>query len=406
MKKKGWIIAVVITIAGIVIGALSAQYLPIFPKAVSAKHEKGNHDAAEKEEHSENRTVKLLDEDRREFGIEVKAAAPGKLDLFVELPGEIKPNENRLARIVPRAAGVVRSVLKSVGDEVRAGELLAVLDSKELADAKAAYITALRRTENAKINMKREEELWKKKISPELDYLGAKKAYDEANIELQSAEKKLRYFGFSGEYIQRLPSQADVSYTHYEIRAPFGGTITEKRIAQGEYLKDDREAFIIADLSSVWVNISVYQKNMTSLRKGQQVMIVTGGKIPDAKGVISYISPIAGEETRTSTARVVLTNRQGQWRPGLFITARVKVDEVQVPILLPKTAIVSDSAASQVFVETKEGFVLKPVTVGRSDDTSVEVVAGIEKGWKIVTKGAFTLKAQLSKGAFSDGHGH
>jgi cobalt-zinc-cadmium efflux system membrane fusion protein len=336
----------------------------------------------------------------------VKEAGPGRLDLSIELPGEVKPNENRLARIVPRATGVVRSVLKNVGDNVQAGELLAVLDSRELADAKAAYITALKRTETAKITMEREGDLWKKRISPELDYLGAKKAYGEAAIELQSTEKKLHYFGFSDEYIRRLPLQADLSYTHYEIRAPFGGTIIEKRIAQGEYLKDDSAAFMIADLSSVWVNISVYQKNISSLRKGQQVTVVAGGTIPDAKETISYISPIAGEETRTSIARVVLPNKQGLWRPGVFVTAKVKVDEVPVSILLPKTAIVSESAVSQVFIETPEGFVLSPVKVGRNDDASVEVVAGVEKGQKIVTKGAFTLKAQLAKGAFGDGHGH
>ncbi|MFA5180463.1 MAG: efflux RND transporter periplasmic adaptor subunit [Syntrophales bacterium] len=404
MKNKRWMLF--IAIAGIIVGALLMKYLPIPLKADTEKHEKGNHGEEKKEEHANEKLVKLHNEDRKEFGIEVKEAGPGKLNLLVELPGEIKPNENRLARIVPRASGVVRSVLKNAGDEVRAGDLLAVLDSRELADTKAAYMAALKRTETAKIYMKREEELWEKKISPEFDYLAAKKAYDEANIELQSTAKKLHYFGFSDEYIKRLPSRADMSYTHYEIRAPFGGTVVEKRIAQGEYLKDDREAFVIADLSSVWVNISVYQKNMASLHKGQQVAISAGANIPDAKGVISYISPITGEETRTATARIILPNAKGLWRPGLFVTAKVKIDEVPIPILLPKTAIVSEGAVSQVFLEAKEGFVLRPVTVGRSDGDSVEVIAGIDKGQKIVTKGAFTLKAQLSKGAFGDGHGH
>jgi len=382
------------------------KYFPVPLKAVTEKHEKDNHGEEKKEDHSSEKLIKLHEEDRKEFGIEVKEAGTGKLNLLAELPGEIKPNENGLARIVPRASGVVRSVLKSTGDEVRAGDVLAVLDSRELADTKAAYMAALKRTETAKIYMKREEELWKKKISPEFDYLAAKKAYDEANIELQSTEKKLHYFGFSDEYIKRLPSQADISYTRYEIRAPLSGTVVEKRIVPGEYLKDEREAFVIADLSSVWVNISVYQKNMAALHKGQQAVIAAGANIPDAKGVISYISPITGEETRTATARVVLPNRQGLWRPGLFVTAKVKIDEVPIPILLPKTAIVSEGAISQVFVETKEGFVLRPVTVGRSDGDSVEVIAGIDKKQKIVTKGAFTLKAQLSKGAFGDGHGH
>lgn len=404
MKNKALII--IVAIAGIIVGALSTKYLTTPHRADTEKHAEDKHGEGKEEGHSDEKVVRLHDEDLKEFGIEVKEAGAGTLGLQVELPGEITPNQDRLVHIVPRAAGVVRSVFKSAGDTVNKGDLLAVLDSRELADAKAAYLAALKRTEIAKTNLKREEELWKKRISPELDYLEAKKAYDEANIEVSSLEQKLLAFGLSDEYLKQFPSQPDITYTRYEIRSPLGGTIIEKHITIGEVMKEDSEAFLIADLSTVWVNISVYQKDMATLHKGREVTIAAGGKIPDAKGVISYISPVAGEETRTAVARVVLPNKGGLLRPGLFVTARIKVDEVPVPILLPKTAIASEGTVTQVFVQTDEGFAMKPVTVGRSDDFSVEVTSGIEKGQKIVTKGAFTLKAQLSKGAFSDGHAH
>jgi cobalt-zinc-cadmium efflux system membrane fusion protein len=404
MKNKALIIFV--ALAGIIVGALLTKFYATPHKAETEKHGEGNHVEGKEEEHHDEKLVKLHDEDLKEFGIEVKEAGPGELDLRIELPGEITPNEDRLAHIVPRASGVAKSVFKSVGDTVRAGDLLAVLESRELADAKAAYLASLKRTEIAKTNMKREEELWKKKISPEMDYLEAKKTYDEANIELHSAEQKLHVFGLPDEYLKQLPSQPDVTYTRYELRAPIGGTIIERHITVGEVMKEDSQAFVIADLSSVWVNISVYQKDMASLRKGQQVTIAAGGKIPDAKGVISFVSPVTGEETRTAIARVVLPNAQGILRPGLFVTAKIRVDEVSVPVLLPKTAIVSEGPITQVFISTVEGFALMPITVGRSDDASVEVTAGVGKGQKVVTKGAFTLKAQLSKGAFGDGHAH
>lgn len=403
---KNRVLIIFVAIAGMIVGALSTKYYATPHKAETERHEEGKHDEGKDGEHHDEKLIKLHDEDLKEFGIEVKEAGPGKLDLRIELPGEITPNSDRLAHIVPQTAGVVRSILKGVGDTVKAGDLLAVLDSRELADAKAAYLAALKRTEIAKTNMTREEVLWKKKISPELDYLEAKKTYDEARIELKSAEQKLHAFGLSEEYVEKLPSLPDATYTRYELRAPFGGTIIEKHVTVGEVMREDSELFVIADLGSVWVNISVYQKDMVSLRKGQQVTISVGGKIPDTKGVISYISPVTGEETRTAFARVVLPNAQGLLRPGLFATAKIKVDEAPVPILLPKTAIVSEGPITQVFIETEEGFALMPVTVGRSDDASVEVTAGVGKGQKIVTKGAFTLKAQLSKGAFGDGHAH
>jgi cobalt-zinc-cadmium efflux system membrane fusion protein len=284
-----------------------------------------------------------------------------------------------------------------VRDTVRTGDLLAVLDSRELADAKAAYLAALKRTEIARTTAKREEELWKKRISPELDYLEAKKAFDEATIELHSAEQKLHAFGLSDEYLKQLPVQPDVTYTRYELRAPFGGTIIERHITTGEVMKEDSQAFIIADLSSVWVNISVYQKDMASLRRGQSVIVSAGAGIPEAKGTISYISPVTGQETRTAIARVVLPNPAGLLRPGLFVTAKLAVDEVAVPILIPKTALASEGGKAEVFVQTEEGFKPQAVTLGRSSDTHIEVTSGLQQGRKYVAKGGFTLKAQMSK---------
>src|SRR3990172_11405402 len=181
MKNK--VLIIFVAIAGIIVGALSTKYFTTPHKAETERHEEGRHDEGKEEENNDEKLVKLHEEDLKEFGIEVKEAGPGKLDLQIELPGEITPNEDRLVHIVPRAPGVVRSVYRSVGDTVRSGDLLAVLDSRDLADVKTAYLGALKRTEIAKTNMRREEELWKKRISPELDYLEAKKTYDEANIE-------------------------------------------------------------------------------------------------------------------------------------------------------------------------------------------------------------------------------
>ncbi|MBF0606149.1 MAG: efflux RND transporter periplasmic adaptor subunit [Candidatus Magnetobacterium sp. LHC-1] len=361
------------------------------------RHEEERHDESEK-------VVKLQEGDLKEFGIEVEEAGQGKLTVWLEFPGEITLNADRLVNIVPRVAGVVGSVSKNLGDYVQAGEGLAVIESKELADIKAAYLTALKRTEIAGTSLKREETLFKKNISPELDYLDAKKAFGEAQIELKSAQQKLQAIGFSDKYLAELPLQSGMTYTRYEMKAPFSGTVIEKHISLGSVLKDDAVAFVIADMSSIWVNISLYQRDMTSVRKGQPAVISPGNNIPDAKGTISYISHVTDQQARTATARVVLPNPKGVLRPGLFVTARLAVDEVSVLVLVPKTALVSEGGMTEVFVQTEKGFSPQAVTLGKGSDTHVEVVSGLRQGQKYVAKGGFTLKAQMSKGAFGDNH--
>ncbi len=405
-KNKTYFLAV--AVAGIIVAIVAFRYFG----AQGVQTSKVKTDSHQEEKHEEKghdetaKAIKLHDDDMKEFGIEVKEAGPGKLAVQLELPGEIVANPDRLAHIVPRVPGVVRQVMKNLGDFASVGETLAILDSRELADAKALYLAASKRVEIAGTSLKREDTLYKKKISSELDYLEAKKAFDEAQIEMKSAEQKLHTFSLSDDTIAKLPSQPDVAFTRYEMKAPFSGVIIEKHIALGELLKDDKDAYIIADLSTVWVNIQVYQKDMLSVRKGQQVVVSAGKTVPDVIGTISFIEPVAGTEARTALAHVVLPNPKGLLRPGLFVTARLTVDEVSAPVIIPKTALVSEGGKTEVFIQTEEGFKPQAVTLGKSNDTYAEVVEGLKAGQKYVAKGGFTLKAQMSKGAFGDGHGH
>jgi cobalt-zinc-cadmium efflux system membrane fusion protein len=159
----------------------------------------------------------------------------------------------------------------------------------------------------------------------------------------------------------------------------------------------------------VWVNLTVYQKDLPYIRVGQEVIISPGYGIPEtrnAKGKISYISPVLDEETRTATARVVLPNPEGIWRPGLFVTGKVVIENIYVPILIPKSALQTVEGKTCVFILTEDGFIPQPVETGRSNETHVEIISGLRPGQKYVSKGAFTLKSELSKEEFGGGHGH
>ncbi|GAB4179946.1 MAG: efflux RND transporter periplasmic adaptor subunit [Calditrichia bacterium] len=278
------------------------------------------------EEHAEE-VVKLSPEEIKEFGIEIATAGPGMLEQHVDLTGEIVIDPRRLAHLTPRFPGIIKEVRKTIGDPVKKGEVLAVIESNE-------------------------------SLSP------------------------------------------------YEIKSLIDGQVIDMHLTQGEVVTDESHAFTIADLSKVWADLSVYQKDLPHIQLGQKVYISAGPNTREVDGTISYISPVVDEKTRTTTARVVLENPDGHWRPGLFVTGRVIIGTETVPVYAPKTALETFENRTVVFVKNDEGFEPQPVTIGRSNTKAVEIVAGLKPGQQYVSKGGFTLKAELQKESFGEGDSH
>ena len=291
---------------------------------------------------------------------------------------------------------MVREVRKNLGDTVRAGEVMAVIESRELADSKAAYLAAKERLILAEANFTREEGLWQKKITPEKDYRESKQVLAEANIALRSAEQKLHALGFTEQFLKEIPTHPEDSFTRFEITSPLDGTVVEKHIVLGEVLKEDSDPFIIADLSSVWVDLKIHQEDLAAIRPGQTVVVSAGDDLR-VEGSINLVSSTLSEATRTALARIVIPNPDGRWRPGLFVTGRVVAEEVAAGVVVPKDALVRLDGQSCVFVQTTEGFEPQAVTIGRSNDIQVEITAGMKAGQRYVTRGAFTLKSELNK---------
>ncbi len=360
------------------------------------------------DEHRDEHVVELSDEQVTEIGIEIATAEAGQLQRIVSLPGQITVNADRLAHIVTRVTGVATEVRKTLGDKVTQGEIMAVVESRELADAKAAYLAAQRRLELAQAKFDREKSLWDKQISSEQEYLDARQTVAETQIELHAAEQKLHALGFSDEYVRSLPDLSDELLTRYEITAPFDATVIAKHITIGEALKDDSEVFAIADLSSVWVELDVHQKDLAHVRAGQEAIVTVGPGVPEARGRISYVGPVAAEETRTVAARVVLPNADGWYRPGLFVTADVLAETTSVDVLVPGQAVESLEGESCVFVPSEHGFEARFVSVGRSSRGAVEITSGLSAGEAYVSKGAFDLKAAIVTAGLGGhaGHGH
>ncbi len=367
-----------------------------------------SHGEAVEQHGEEEEGLRLTPEQRRRFGIVVRPAGPGTLANEVSLPGAVMFNQDRVVHVVPRVAGIAREVFKSVGDAVDAGEVLAVIESRELADAKSEYLAARAREGLAAKTFARERTLREKQVSSEQDYLEAEQALAEARIELRSSEQKLHALGLPEHDVKGLDAGLDEAITRYEIRSPIAGIVTERHVALGESLKDDADVFTVVDMSTVWVHLTVFTKHLGAVRPHQEVILRAEHSGAQARGEISMVTPFVEESTRSATARVVLDNSDGAWRPGTFVTGFISNSGTSLPVVVPKHAVQNIEGRDVVFVEHEGAFEMNSVTVGRADRTRVEIVAGLKPGTPVVAEGAFQLKATVITSALGShaGHGH
>jgi len=378
----------------------------------AAKELHGEHGEGHGEEHGEGHghgaegEVKLSDEELAEFGVEIAVAGPGEIATHLELAGEIVPDPDRLAHVTPPVEGIVKRVRKSIGDKVEAGEIMAVIESRELAEAKGEYLAAAEMFELKDALFMQEESLFAKKISSRQEYLDAKQARAEAQIRLRAAKRKLHALGLSSGYVAALLKNPEHDMARYILRAAIAGTVIDKHVVAGEVVDGQSQLFVVADLRQVWVELVVYQKDLGKLILGQRVEIEAGHGVPPARGEISYISPVVDEKTRTAMARVVLENSKGVYRPGLFVKGRVQAGKVQVPVAVPKEALQVISGRNFVFIADGDGFRPSEVVAGRANDELVEVVSGLKAGQRYAARNTFVLKAQMQKETFGEGHGH
>jgi cobalt-zinc-cadmium efflux system membrane fusion protein len=182
----------------------------------------------------------------------------------------------------------------------------------------------------------REKRLWEEKISPEQDYLVARQALAEAEIAHRGVEQKLLALGLSHAEVMRGGGDG---LTRFEIRSPLAGVVIEKHLAPGEAVKDDATIFVIADLSSVWAEMTIYPKDLAAVKLGQKVKVRASALNAEASGTIAYVGALVGEQTRSAKARVTLSNPDQSWRPGLFVTVDVVQDESEVPVAVAAEAI-------------------------------------------------------------------
>jgi len=363
-------------------------------------HGEGHETGGGHEEHEEEGHVELSPQALANAGIEILTAGPGDVNVTLSLPGEVSLNQESLAHVTPRVAGAAREVRKQVGELVKKGEVLAIIDSRDLAEVQREFLAAKERLALAEATFQRAELLKKENISAEKDYLAARQALAEAKIEHRSAAQKLQAIG-------GLASGGG----GYALVAPLTGTIIEKHINVGEVLSQETRTFTIADLSTIWVNVTVYARDLPRVAVGQAVEVRAEGIAQPAQGSIAYLGQVVGEQTRSATARIVLKNPGPAWRPGLFVTAEVVVDRGPAAVVIVDEAVQTVEGKEVVFVQEGDGFDSRPVQLGRrgyaagsQEGHVIEVLEGLKAGDRYVSKNSFTLKAELGKS--EAGHEH
>lgn len=340
--------------------------------------------------------IELTDAQVKSSGVTIETAGEATITSSLQMPGEIRFNQDRTAHVVPRVAGVVESVPVNIGQIVKKGTILAVISSTTLSEQRSELLSAQERLEFARTTFAREKQLWQEKISAQQDYLQAQRDLREAEIALRNAQQKLKALGAS--------SSSNGGLNRFEIRAPFDGMVVEKHITLGESIKEDVNIFTLSDLSTVWAEIVVPAKDLDQVRVGAEAVVSSTTSKTQAPGKVAYVSSLIGEQTRTASARVVLANPQGAWRPGLYVNVELASGQAQVAVAVPLEAVQSVEDKPVVFLRVPGGFVGQPVTTGRSNGKLVEITQGLKPGVQVAGAGSFVIKAELGKGSAEHAH--
>lgn len=360
---------------------------------------------AEKEGGKEG-VLKLAPDQIAAAKIETAKASDGTLARRLTVPGTVAPAADRIARVAAKVVGTVAELNKQLGDTVAKGEVVAILDSREVAEAKSEYLAAQVNFDLQKTLFEREQMLFQKNITAEQQFLRARTTFTEAQLRFDLARQKLSALGVPDKEIAGLSRQS-TALQRYELRAPLAGRIVERLVNLGAPVGGEgqaKELYGIADLSQVWVDLAVSPRDLPLVKEGQAVQVTAGGMNERAEGKIVFKSPMLNPETRSARVVAQIANKNGAWQPGTFVTAGIVVEEQKTPLVVPKTALQTVGKDQVVFVRTPEGFEKREVVLGRSTGEAAEIVFGLDPGEEIAVANTFTLKAELGKSEASHAH--
>ncbi|HJU03657.1 MAG TPA: efflux RND transporter periplasmic adaptor subunit [Nitrospiraceae bacterium] len=377
------------------------------PKATAEQDEKGDpsrqngtgepHQLTVPPQALEGQAFQTAVVERRTFRDEIQATA------------SIKPNEYRLIHLSPRIEGRVIDVMAELGDSVKPGQPLALFDSIELGQKKAAFLQARTNRDVDSRNYAREKGLFEQRISSEKEYLDAKGSYEKSRAAYRAAYEALRLIGLSDDEINTISwSEKGKPLSHFPLMVPQAGTVIERNITRGELLTPKDNAFTIADLTTVWILLDIYEQHLAAVKIGSEVEITVDAYPKETfRGKIVYLSYLLNPDTRTVDARVEIANPDRRLRPGMFARAMLLLpggQGGQQVLVVPQAAIQQVDEKSVAFVQERPGtYTARTVLIGRRSGSDAEVQSGLTEGERVVTQGSFYLKSILLKERIAGG---
>ncbi len=378
--------------------------------------------AAASEAHSDKHAeapgeLTLTPELQRKFGVRFESAQVRALGQTIQATGSVQANHSRTAHIRALARGRIDEVYVRLGDRVQAGQRLLTYDNVELGEAIGEYLSALAELQKASA----ETEVSKRALerARNLVDLGAvaKAEFQRRDAEYKNAlatvesrkagaakvEEKLHRFGMTDTEIQKLDPRTQLEYhrerSHSTLTAPFGGVITQFNAAPGETVGTQDEVMTVTDLSTVWVQADLYEKDIHSAREGRQAEVVVAS-YPDRifTGKISYVSDVLDPSTRTAKVRVEVPNPQNLLKLEMFAIVRIPTPATRSAVAIPANAVQNVDGTTVAFVKAAgDRFEKRVLSLAQRSGDWVEVTEGLKAGDTVVTEGSFLLKSEAKK---------
>jgi len=338
-------------------------------------------------------------------GIELAPVQDGTLSHRIIVPGTIVPNADRIARVSVRLSATVAELRKRLGDAVARDEVMAVLESREVATAKSEYLAAQLNSSLQKDLYDRDKILWDRHVIAEQQVLRSRSAAAQARMNIDIARQKLFALGVTEKEIAALPDEPEANLRRQEVRSPMAGRVVDRKVELGAVVGRDNletELFAIADLDRVWVELAVGPSDLPIVREGQTVSVAAHGLSYRAIGKIVFISPMLDRDTHSARVVAEIANPDGNWRPGSLVHAAVSVEERSAALAVPASSVQTVGKARVVFVRTANGFEKRPVVLGEGDDRVFEILSGVRAGETIAVTNTFALKAEFLKDLAED----
>ncbi len=343
--------------------------------------------------------LKLSAEEAQRAGIKVEALAQQAFADAITVTATIRPNQDRIARVAPRVEGRIVQVTASLGEQVKAGQSLAVLDSLAIGEAQSALLHAQSSQRVAQADFKRAESLVADEIIPQRDFLKAKAELEKASAELRAAQDKLRLLGGSARTDRAANST-------FPLTSPLAGTVIQKKATVGELASPSEALFTVADLSKVWIEANLTEDTLSKVRAGSAATVtVTAYPGERFAGRVTYVASLLDKDSRTIPARIEVENKDGRLKPEMFATATIDTNGAKREALsVPDAAILLLQGQATIFVEEHGGFEARAIEPGDKLSGRTVIKSGVGAGEKVVTAGAYALKARLLKSQISDEH--